>query len=72
MNKLVTISTVDQNDDKIKEAFRQIQLLNERKTAIQKELKDIEKRIKSILSKEKLMAYDPANNVYLLNVNYRA
>jgi hypothetical protein len=63
---------VEPDNDKIKEAFRQVQMLNERKMAIQKELKDIDKKIKSILTKEKLMAYDPANNVYLLNVNYRA
>lgn len=54
------------------EALNEVQRLQERKVAIQLELEEIELKIKNILSKESLMAYDPVNNVYLLNVNYRA
>lgn len=58
--------------DKQQQTLLEVQRLQERKVAIQKELEEIDLKIKSILSKESLMAYDPVNNVYLLNVNYRA
>ncbi len=49
-----------------------VQMLQERRNAIQKELDVIDQQIKDILSKESLMAFDPVKNVYLLNVNFRA
>jgi peptidoglycan hydrolase CwlO-like protein len=63
---------VDSTNDKLKEAYMKVQMLQERRNAIQKELDVIDQQIKDILSKESLMAFDPVKNVYLLNVNFRA
>lgn len=66
------ISSLSSKKDNRQQTLLEVQRLQERKIAIQKELEEIDLKIKSILSKESLMAYDPVNNVYLLNVNYRA
>lgn len=71
MNNFLT-SRLSSKKDKQQQTLLEVQRLQERKVAIQKELEEIDLKIKSILSKESLMAYDPVNNVYLLNVNYRA
>jgi len=63
---------VDSTNDKLKEAYLKVKMLQERKLAIQKELDNIDQQIKDILSKESLMAFDSVKNVYLLNVNFRA
>jgi len=63
---------VGSTNDKLKEAFAKVKMLQERKYAIQKELESIDQQIKDILSKESLMAFDSLKNVYLLNVNFRA
>jgi uncharacterized coiled-coil DUF342 family protein len=63
---------VDSTNDKLKEAYMKVQMLQERRNAIRKELDAIDQQIKDILSKESLMAFDPVKNVYLLNVNFRA
>jgi peptidoglycan hydrolase CwlO-like protein len=63
---------VESKDDKLKEAYLKVKMLQERKYAIQKELESIDQEIKDILSKESLMAFDSVKNVYLLNVNFRA
>lgn len=71
MNNFLT-SNLSSKKDNRQQTLLEVQRLKERKIAIQKELEEIDLKIKSILSKESLMAYDPVNNVYLLNVNYRA
>ncbi len=63
---------MDSTNDKLKEAYLKVKMLQERKLAIQKELDNIDQQIKDILSKESLMAFDSVKNVYLLNVNFRA
>jgi len=63
---------VDSKNDKLKDAYLKVQMLQERKLAIQMELESIDNEIKDILSKECLMTYDSIKNMYLLNVNFRA
>jgi len=63
---------VESTNDKLKEAYLKVKMLQERKHAIQQELESIDLQIKDILSKESLMAFDSVKNVYLLNVNFRA
>lgn len=59
-------------DKKLKEKLLKIQELNEKKQELEVELEKIDKELKAILSKEKLISYDPQKNIYLLNVNFRA
>ena len=72
MYKLLTQIKVESTDDKLKEATLKVNILQERKIAIQQELDSIDQQIKDILSKERLLAFDWVKNVYLLNVNFRA
>ena len=60
------------SDKELEESVLKIQVLNQKKRALEMELEKVNDQLSAIMKREKLIAFDPIKNIYLLNVNYRA